>query len=185
VDVKGFEDISYPCTGIVRLGGEGRGAAFDVLASNGALPPASATADQAIGIKLLLLTPVHAPPSGDNEYCPLPGFTPAKEDGVNVWSGQINGINLTLHCAVMGKALREGGWDLRKQQPKPVRSLIPAGSVFYCKINDNTELSVALSKLQEAQLENKNPLDKQLGRGLITAGYWLTPDSNKDKEARS
>jgi CRISPR-associated protein Cmr3 len=185
VDVEGLQGITYPQAGIVRLGGEGRGAAFTVLAAENRSASPVPSPEQVIGIKLLLLTPVHVPPAADTAYSPLPGFTPAKKDGQTVWVGQINGTDLTLHCAVMGKALREGGWDLRKQQAKPVRSLIPAGSVFYCKINDNTELSAALTKLQDTQLDNQNPLDKQLGRGLITAGYWLTPDSINNKEASS
>jgi len=48
-----------------------------------------------------------------------------------VWQGRIAEISLTLRAAVIGKALREGGWDLAQQKPRDVVSLVPAGSCYY------------------------------------------------------
>jgi CRISPR-associated protein Cmr3 len=78
VDVEGLEASLYPQKGIVRLGGEGRGAAFEVIpfeAGNN-LPKSKLPEAGAIGIKLLLLSAVHVPQSGG--YSPLPGFKKAE-----------------------------------------------------------------------------------------------------------
>lgn len=62
---------------------------------------------------------------------PLPGFTPAQHEGVDVWEGEINNVKLRLHTVVSGKVKRFGGWDIRHNQPREVQSYIPAGSCFY------------------------------------------------------
>lgn len=64
----------------------------------------------------------------------LPGFRPEIQHDVQVWRGRLHGVDLILHSAALGKAAREGGWDLLHQQPRPVVSLIPAGSVYFCTV---------------------------------------------------
>lgn len=46
----------------------------------------------------------------------------------NAWFPEISG--LTLVAAAVGKPVSVGGWDVLKQEPKPMRRAIPAGSVF-------------------------------------------------------
>lgn len=43
--------------------------------------------------------------------------------------------DVKLVSACVGKAVREGGWDYKNNKPKPLKSLIPAGSVFFVKGN--------------------------------------------------
>ncbi|MCX7096282.1 MAG: type III-B CRISPR module-associated protein Cmr3 [Methylococcales bacterium] len=184
VDVEGLNATEYPRSGITRLGGEGRGAAFDVIEISNNLIKIDDSKTDILGIKLVLLSAVYMPQL--EGYTPLPDFKKTEpESKTTVWQGQINSVALTLHCAVIGKVLREGGWDLRKFQAKPVRSLIPAGSVFYCTVEG--DIKVALKKLQPNQIDsdNKNSLDNQLGRGLFTAGFWFKHDSIDDKETHS
>jgi CRISPR-associated protein Cmr3 len=69
----------------------------------------------------------------------LPGFIKKEAPATTLWHGRINGIDLVLHCAVIGKVLREGGWDMRKAQPKPVQSLIPAGCIFWLNLNTHSD----------------------------------------------
>lgn len=167
VDVEGLETSDNPVSGIVRLGGEGRAAAFKVIDTNNNLAKIEYQEVVKRDIKLVLLSALHIPQS--KTYTPLPGFSKTEQDGKSVWTGIINGIALTLHCAVIGKVLREGGWDVRKNKPRAVRSFIPAGSVFYCTV-DNGDVNTALKELQISQINgNKKSLDVQLGRGLITA----------------
>lgn len=182
VDVEGLDATEYPPPRITRLGGE-RGAAFDVFAADGNVIEADNSKTEVLGIKLVLLSAVYVPQL--NGHTPLPNFEKIEHEGKTVWQGRINNIDLTLHCAVIGKVLREGGWDLRKFQAKPVCSLIPAGSVFYCTVEG--DIKVALEKLQTSQIDsdNKNSLDNQLGRGLFTAGFWFKHDSIDDKETHS
>jgi CRISPR-associated protein Cmr3 len=189
VDVEGLENLrglnaAIPLengrslkSGIVRLGGEGRGAYFEIADENNSLPKTEHSDADVLGIKLVLLSAVSVPQL--NGYTPLPGFKKIEQEGETVWQGQINGIGLTLHCAMTGKVLREGGWDLQNHQPRPVRSLMPAGSVFYCKVKG--DIITALKKLQTGQIgsENENSLDIQLGRGLLAVGPWFKHDNSK------
>lgn len=39
--------------------------------------------------------------------------------------------DLNLVSACTGKAVREGGWDYKYRRPKPLKSLVPAGSVYF------------------------------------------------------
>jgi len=180
VDIDGLDGVDYPNSGIVRLGGEGRGAAFSVVVANSGLASPDFPATNAADIKLVLLSAVAI--SQKESYAPLPGFKQTEQHGKTVWRGKIGSTDLTLHCAIIGKVLREGGWDLRKFQAKPVRSLIPAGSVFYCTVN--SDIKTAIDELQAGQL-SCNPLDTALGRGLITAAPWFKHDSIDNKENHS
>lgn len=170
-DVEGLA-TEYPESGIVRLGGEGRGAHFKVFDANNRSEKVKPSKFDAQGIQIMLMSSVHVPQQG--RYTPLPNFTPSFKNGETVWMGKINGIDLTLHCAMIGKALREGGWDLQNKKPRPVRSFMPAGSVFYCSVDG--DFKVAFEALKYAQLDG-SPFDKALGRGLLTAGFWFRHDS--------
>jgi CRISPR-associated protein Cmr3 len=171
--VAGLASDIYPKTktGIVRLGGEGRGAAFKCISvQTFEVLKTSKVYDK--GIKLILLSALHVPQT--ENYTPLPNFEKHEHDGETVWIGEINDIKLTLHCAIIGKAVREGGWDLQKRQPKPVRSLLPAGSVFYCTVDDgDIKTKTALTTLHNQQIAEEKSLDKSLGRGLFAVCPWF------------
>lgn len=151
-------------SGLVRLGGEGRLAHL----SEGTTPPfltAPKPAGNTRGLVLTLLTPARF-----GGWLP-PGFKPAKENGRDVWQGQIEGIDLTLHAAVLGKAQREGGWDMANRRPRAAQSLIPAGSAYYLTVASNIE--AAIQKLHGARIGEDQPL----GRGHIACGLW---NANED-----
>lgn len=176
VELTGVDAAFLPKQGIVRLGGEGRGSAFEVIpGSSSSLPPHPLLPNdlQSIqGLMLVLLSPVVLQPEAP--YAPLPGFTRACERGVTVWKATINGVALTLYCAVIASTQREGGWDLQERKPRPVQCLVPAGSVFYCTA-DNMELAEALPKLHGHQLDG-GPEQVALGRGVLAAGLWHRED---------
>ncbi len=193
MDVKGLAENDYAEGGIVRLGGEGRGASWSVRPANdlSVISPDDQAIKKAKGIVLVLLTPADLYPGStapesqaDKRYCPLPGFKWEDEAGVTLWKGDLHGIKLTLHCAVIGKPVREGGWDLVNNAPRAVRSLAPAGSVFYLTVDGGAEgIKNALIKLHLQQMpgEQSNAhMDKQahaLGRGLMAAGLWPANES--------
>lgn len=177
-DVAGLAADDYTADGVVRLGGEGRGATYSVHDAGAVHLPASYWQDKtaeiakARGVVLVLLAPLEmsARDDGESEYIPLPGFAPCKQDGVSVWKGEINQIALTLHCAIQGKPVREGGWDLVNNCPRPVKSFAPVGSVYYLTVDDGG-LSHALEQLHFEQL-GADENDLALGRGLVAAGLW-------------
>lgn len=71
-------------------------------------------------------------------YCATPSIF---ENG---WEPKIAGTELL--AAVVGKPLHIGGFDLQNIRPKPTQKTVPAGSVYYFKITENTTLPPKLGK---------------------------------------
>jgi CRISPR-associated protein Cmr3 len=106
-----FEGIDLPKNMISRLGGEGK-------------------------LVSILNTSVE---EEKNDFCFVNGdivkiylASPAIfPDG---WKPKINGAELI--SGVIGKPRRIGGWDVQKKLPKFSKKTVPAGSVYYYKINE-------------------------------------------------
>jgi len=98
---------------MVRLGGEGRAAQLSIDSTLPTVPERKEINGKGI---IILLT------HGDFKGKSLPPLP--------------KGLNITSAC--IGKAVREGGWDYKENQPKPLKSLVPAGSVYF--IEGNTAL---------------------------------------------
>jgi len=131
--VDGADDVT-PAS-MVRLGGEGRMAHLKVEdVAGSSLHRHDESSNQAM---IVLLT--HGDFEGKSEP-PLP-------EGVDIAS------------ACIGKAVREGGWDYKKRKPKPLKSLVPAGSVYFVK-GDMQKLKKSIGKRTE------------FGYGEIALGTW-------------
>ncbi len=78
-----------------------------------------------------------------------------------------SGVELEIMSAVCGKYVREGGWDntLPIPGPRDARPLLPAGSVWFCRV-----LRGDARRLHGAQLG----IGRELGRGEIAIGNWPT-----------
>ena len=180
IEVFSEQEITgLPARGIARLGGEGRASGWAVRECEASVNPVPGLHikpdDNIRGIILVLLSSASIEPLAGQRYTPLPGFKKEEKETTR-WSGEIHGIALTLHCAMTGKAIREGGWDMANHKPRPVRSLIPAGSVFYCTV-DNGDIEQAIRTLHNTQLPG-NSNDIALGRGLLAAGLWRNQQIN-------
>lgn len=156
-------------SGIIKLGGEGRMATIKSNGQKITFPefpqPDVTNKKKCEGIIIYLLTPMLLP--DDSEF--LPGFYKPQTNGNTVWKGTLHGISLSLINSVIGKVQREGGWDMAKHEPIAIQSLIPAGSVFYCKV-ENGDLDAAMKALHNQQIGE----EQHLGRGHIATGLWLT-----------
>lgn len=172
VDVTGLSSSDHPAEGVVRLGGEGRGAVYTVTESLNCAAELKGVTDvtEARGMMLMLLTPSQQPEKIDNQYSPLPGFKQCETVQGTVWKGSLNDIDLTLHCAIQAKELREGGWDLANNRPREVQSLVPSGSVYYMTVDDGN-IQAAIEKIHLSQLPSESE-GLALGRGLVAAGIW-------------
>ncbi|MCH9741680.1 MAG: hypothetical protein K0U21_00570 [Proteobacteria bacterium] len=157
VDCTGWQPEKF--NSVMTLGGEGR---LTELTQTIAKPLAPIQANKATGIILTLATPALF----NNGWLP-DGFSPTQKDGIDCWQGTINGIALTLHCATVGKAHREGGWDLQKHQSRAVESFVPAGSSYFCTV-DNNDIQAAINALHGARIGQHT----QLGRGLMLVGRY-------------
>lgn len=138
---------NLPDGGMVRLGGEGRLARIVV----GKLP-AALSAPKVIGnpkgLILTLLT--HGDFGGKVEPD---------------WSIVHPGLELVTAC--IGKPVREGGWDYARRQPKPLKSLVPAGSCYFVKMN-NGILADVVTNLHGKQIGQRT----KFGYGEIAVGLW-------------
>jgi len=163
-DISGLNEEINIDNSVVRLGGEGRMAGIK-LANRPTLAKAPKTTEATRGVILVLLTPARFG-AGKNGWLP-PNFKHHKENELDVWRGHVHGIALTLRCAVLGKAEREGGWDVAEGKPRDVLSLIPSGSCYYCTVDDGN-ISAAIASLHGKPLGE----DQQYGRGVIGCGLW-------------
>jgi CRISPR-associated protein Cmr3 len=162
-EVTGVDEALRP-TGVTlaRLGGEGRATAITLEKENRLKPLAASTAPKgAKGLLLSLIT--HADLNGDWIF---DGFKKESIEGIDSWSGELFGIRLRVVSAILGKAVREGGWDMAARKPRAVKSLIPAGSVWFCECDDPAAAIKALAGKQIGQ-------ETELGRGELAAGYWI------------
>lgn len=87
------------------------------------------------------------------------------------FEGQYNGIKLKLIACSIGKYKLIGGWDMAKRKPKPMYKAVPAGSVYYFKILDNTP-SERIKKV--FHLKNISDINSEEGYGLCLVGNIKT-----------
>ncbi len=153
--VTGLDTHNIPKTGTTRLGAEGRLASWHREAVR-PLPTAKSTGNR---VMLMLLT--HARFSAG--WLPDGLEKVTLSTGQTVWDGVIGGVKLRLISAVVGKPLREGGWDMVNGMPRPMESLVPAGSCYFFEKIDGDA-----GKLHGLQIG----LDTGHGRGEIAVGTW-------------
>lgn len=115
-------DALLPDGGLVRLGGDGRGATLQhaTLAPGHAFP---AGVPKGRRFRMLLATP---------GFFPEGGWLPC---GVR-WHGdecvlELGGLRARLVAAAVGRAEVASGWDLARGVPKPAVRVAPAGSVYW------------------------------------------------------
>lgn len=168
-ELGGYAPLNLQLAPLVRLGGEGRLVGVDLEQGATRLPEAPTPRDSSLGLIVVLLTPIDL----GKTWLP-PGFEPIETTTARTWIGRIAGIDLTIHSAVMGPAIREGGWDLAARKPRPVRSLIPAGSAWYVTVKGNDggiargqALTPAIRAIHGNTLTN-NPL----GHGQLAVGLF-------------
>jgi CRISPR-associated protein Cmr3 len=71
---------------------------------------------------------------------------------------------LELVAASVGKPVSVGGWDVLKQQPKPMRRAAPAGCVFLFEAADETQANKIAEKYHNESI--CNPPDDLDGFGI-------------------
>lgn len=158
--VDGLDNPAVPECGMARLGAEGRLAAWQRSPAP-ALPAVHCPAT-AKGLLLMLLTPALFAGGW------LPdGFVADRQDDAHVWLGELAGVKLRLKTSVIGKPVREGGWNMVQRAPRPLASYTPAGSCYFCEVveGDLRQAQAALHGLQIGQ-------ETEYGRGELAVGYW-------------
>jgi CRISPR-associated protein Cmr3 len=117
------EETKQNISEFVRIGGEGKAAKINSFNVNSFESPQPTKY-----FKILLLTPAIF----DN------GDTPNYKTFFDKEKYNVELIN-----AIVGKPFRVGGFDIKNKQPKEMKTAVPAGSVYYFKINtDKTALDI-------------------------------------------
>ncbi|MDI6738923.1 MAG: type III-B CRISPR module-associated protein Cmr3 [Candidatus Edwardsbacteria bacterium] len=156
-DCHGLED--YPAHGMMRLGGEAKAASFETAADLH-LPsiPAGNMAELMKSddtFKLYLATPAIF----------TQGWLPEGiDEKTRLWD--TGGMTLRLLTAAIGSPINVGGWDLDKRRPKPMRRAVPAGSVYYFKIEQGN-IAAAIERFHGRNISDVNP---EQGFGLCYMG---------------
>lgn len=141
---------------LLRLGGEGRMAEVRILSPQ---PASKAVAPTSKSARVMAIAMTDIPITADE--WPLPGFTrTTNEQGLDTWQGELAGQSMELVSMASARVKRQGGWDLARHQPRPVRSLLPAGTVFFFN-----QHSINQSSLHIGQ-------DTAWGYGHLVMGWW-------------
>ncbi len=135
---------------MIRLGGEGKAVQCQSIESKEIRQKISIPMPLIVGkrFKLYLATPAL--------------FTDGwKPSWMTTDYSEHNGIKIRLLAAAVGKAVPVGGFDIRKPGPKAMRKAVPAGSVYYLELEnetDNTRLEElfhqkSISDIADSQLQ--------------------------------
>ncbi len=111
-----------PARGVLRLGGDGRGATYTRVDF---MPPAAPL--QAVVASKRLRLILAAPAIFAAGWLP-DGVSRQNEHGFLL---QGNGFSARLACAAVPRFDVISGWDLALQQPKTAQRVVPAGSVYW------------------------------------------------------
>ena len=154
--VKGLLCPDLPAQGTCRLGAEGRLASWNCEPAQ-ALPKAKIAGKTVL---LMLLTPAQF-----KEGWLPDGFAPVSTPtGQTAWEGVLCGVPLRLISSVLGKPMREGGWDMVGRAPRTMSSLVPAGSCYFCEVLNGADAG----SLSGQQIGQETPF----GRGELAVGNW-------------
>ena len=152
-----------PKNGLLRLGGDGRGAALH--ASDSRLPVADFTAlSQERRCRLVLTTP------GLFTHGWLPNGVTREGDGYRF---DLHGVRGKLVCAAVPRAEVVSGWDLARWSPKSAQRVAPIGSVWW--LDDLDATPQALEKLASEGLWGSPCEDSHRraeGFNRITLAHW-------------
>lgn len=170
------ENLVAPADRMLRFGGEGRLVRLRVTDAPPwpDPPPVLNVVDGRVRFKLVLTTP--ALMQEDGGWLPG-GFARGEDerDGSTVWRGDLQVMPVTggpvrvpvrVVSACVGRAVRLGGWDLARGEPRPLSSHVPAGSVYFCEADAAQEAAVRL--LHGAQIGLKTAY----GFGHVLLGTW-------------
>lgn len=77
---------------------------------------------------------------------------------------------IQVKTACMDRPIRIGGWDSLSRQPRPMRSYVPPGTVFFCECQDKMALRSAID-----QMGDRMPVvgeTSDAGFGCVALGTW-------------
>jgi CRISPR-associated protein Cmr3 len=163
----GFEGLpSLPQRGLLDIGGEGRAARYETIQEMAWPPAQRAEIVQARRFLLYFVSPALFS-SGASRWTWKPSFLGSDLTGTLPYTQ----TRIRLVAAAIGSPLRISGWELgaggRGGQPRPMRSAVPAGSVYFFEIMDGP-VEPVLAQHGHAITD----WGAEYGFGLTLVGRW-------------
>jgi CRISPR-associated protein Cmr3 len=143
---------------VIRLGGEGRMAELQAEKHFQSVPSIQECKTDKIVVNFMTHADFNGAMFPDN-------FIQKEHEGQTVWEGNIKGIRMIIEAAVIGKVHREGGWDMKNHRPRAVKSFVPAGSAWFCRVLDKDTNVLQLNGQSIGE-------GTEYGRGQIVIGLW-------------
>jgi CRISPR-associated protein Cmr3 len=175
--VTGLEGLALPERGLLALGGESRGAGYEVVPEEALaedfrdLIRGEALKERLEGqrrFKLYLATPGLF----------RRGWVPdCLQEQNGQYVGQIDSLRIRLVAAAVSKAVAVGGWDLVHNRPRLLRRAVPAGSVYFLEVDGplgEADVQRLLDAFHFQSLSSAE--DGQAGFGLALLGVCLEGD---------
>ena len=153
-EISGTE--SFPQNGVFQLGGEGKGVFFEVVDDPLTELKSMSFSFESKIFKLYLATPAIF----------KNGWIPSWIDP-DTFEGEKNNIKVKLVACAIGRSVPIGGWDLAKGKAKTLRRAIPAGSVYYFKIQDSSSPE---DIIETFHVKNISDYNSEEGFGLAIVG---------------
>lgn len=144
VEVEGYD--GWPQTGVMRIGGEGRAARFEKVASAAWPPPPNPLPKRFL---VYFATPTYF----------FNGWEPRD------WSKFFEG-DMTLQAAAVNRFQSLGGFDWAKNDHKPARRYVPSGAVYFFASEGQARLKPGL--IQNAITD----AGAEIGFGQILIEEW-------------
>lgn len=151
--VVDFNNLELKSDGLMRLGGEAKGAIYKEVDSLDFPKVETLSGNR---FKLYLLTPTIF----EN------GWYPSWIDSDNGFVGEFNGYKLKLIASSIGKYQSIGGFDMKKREPKEMIKAVPTGSVYYFEILDGDKEKV----IESFNLKSISDRQQQEGYGVVVVG---------------
>lgn len=153
--VEGVPDRwAAACPKVIPLGGESRMADLALVVTPTPIGAPLDAIRESGRVTITLLTPLRM----RREKIPGPGCRHEIFAGAEVVS------------ACLGKPIFLGGWDSAERAPLPLRPYLPAGSTWFCTVDN--EAVEAVAALHGATLD---PDEGALGYGAVALGTWNDP----------
>ena len=156
IDFDHWPGAAFPEQGFLKLGGEGKAVHFERYDQEIKIPT------QVIEKEAIFKLILHTPAIFEQGW--YPKWIEKKADG---YQAIIPGTDLKaeLIAAAIGKPVSIGGFDMQAKRPKTMYKAVPAGSVYYFKLNKPQIASLAYQNLHLATISDLKPKE---GFGIVS-----------------
>ena len=146
--VVDFEGIEIADSGVLKLGGEAKGARYEKY--DGSFEVTSGLDGDIF--KIVLLTPAIFSQGWIPDFID-PSTMKGKE------------MHVRLVAAAIGRSQYIGGWDMKENLPKPMKRAVPAGSVYFFELLDKADAKRVMERFSLRSIVEDVSLQKE-GYGI-------------------